>query len=76
MSIVLGINRLIGLFIDSLKQLGKGRILLWLLLYFVIDLLILEAHYYFTSPMLYGIMSVFYIADALWDYVCMDKSLS
>jgi len=57
MSIVLGINRLIGLFIDSLKQLGKGRILLWLLLYFVIDLLILEAHYYFTSPMLYGIMS-------------------
>ena len=58
MSIATGINRIIGLFLDTLKQLINGRIWFWLLLYLVIDLLILEAHFYYTSPMLYGMMSL------------------
>ncbi|MFH2050635.1 MAG: hypothetical protein ABIJ12_14470 [bacterium] len=57
MSMASGINRLIGLFVDTLKQFGKGRIWGWLLLYFLIDLLVLEAHYYYTSPILHGFMS-------------------
>ena len=58
MNIASGINRIIGLFVDTLKQFGKGRIWGWLLLYFLIDLLVLEAHYYYTSPMLHGFMSL------------------
>lgn len=58
MSIASGVNRIIGLFVDTLKQFGKGRIWGWLLLYFLIDLLVLEAHYYYTSPMLHGFMSL------------------
>lgn len=58
MSIASGINRIIAIFLDTFKQLINGRIWFWLMLYLVIDLLILEAHFYYTSPMLYGIMSL------------------
>ncbi|MEA2031356.1 MAG: hypothetical protein U9N55_07165 [candidate division Zixibacteria bacterium] len=57
MSILAGINRLIEIFIDVLKQVGRGRIWLWLFLYFVLQWLILEAHQEFTSPYLYDFIS-------------------
>lgn len=57
MNISLGINRLIGLFLDVIKQTFRGRIWLWLLIYFLLQWLLLEAHRQFTSQFLFGIMS-------------------
>lgn len=59
MSFVDGINRLIALFVDVCRQLGRGRIWLFLLAYFFVAWVVLFAHYKFTSPM-------FYSAVAAW----------
>lgn len=58
MGIVSGINRFVRLWIDSLKQLGSGKIWLLLLALFGINWLVLYAHYDFLSPMFYGIISL------------------
>ena len=57
MDLVGGINRFIGLFIDSLRQIGRGRIWLILLGYFAAAWLVLYAHYSFTLPIFYGLIS-------------------
>ncbi|RKX26534.1 MAG: hypothetical protein DRP47_08025 [Candidatus Zixiibacteriota bacterium] len=57
MNVIEGINRLIALFIEVFKQVGRGRIWLWLLLYFILQWLILEAHSEFPLPFLYGLIS-------------------
>ncbi len=58
MSIAAGINRLIGIIVDTLRQIPRGRIWLWLLIYFVIDFIVLYAHYDFTSPIFYGVINL------------------
>lgn len=57
MRVIDSINRTIGLFIESLRQLGAGRIWLWLLGYFALSWLVLYAHYNFTSPLFYWAVS-------------------
>ncbi|MBU8934079.1 MAG: hypothetical protein KOO62_08725 [candidate division Zixibacteria bacterium] len=57
MSFMAGTNRLIGLFLDVFRQMGRWRIWLWLLSYFALQWLLLEAHRQFTSQFLFGIMS-------------------
>lgn len=54
MGLIEGINRLIGLIVDTLRQVGRVRIWLWLFGYFLLTWLILYAHYDFTSPLFYG----------------------
>ncbi len=54
MGIVSGINRFIGLFVDTFKQFGRGRIWLLLFAYFLLNWLLLYAHYDFMSPVFYG----------------------
>ncbi len=57
MSIVDGINRLIGIVLDVFRQFGRGRIWFWLLLYSIISFIVLYAHYDFLSPIFYPIIS-------------------
>ncbi len=57
MRVIDSINRTIGLFIESLRQIGAGRIWLWLLGYFAVSWLVLYAHYDFTSPLFYWAVS-------------------
>ncbi|MDH4157989.1 MAG: hypothetical protein OEW00_12015, partial [candidate division Zixibacteria bacterium] len=52
------INLFIGLAVDTLKQFGRGKIWLILFLYFLIDWLVLYAHYDFASPVFYTLISV------------------
>lgn len=58
MSLIGSINRFLDLFIDSFRELGRGRI--WLLLggYFAVQWLILYAHVHFASPLVWGWMKV------------------
>lgn len=51
MTILSGINRLIGLFVSSLRMIFHGKIWLLLFLYTMINALVLYAHYDYTSPM-------------------------
>jgi hypothetical protein len=57
MDFVSSINRFIGLFVDTFKQFGRVRIWLVLLGYFLINWLLLYAHYNFVSPFFYGFIS-------------------
>jgi len=57
MRVIDSINRTIGLFIESLRQIGAGRIWLWLLGYFAVSWLVLYAHYDFASPLFYWAVS-------------------
>ncbi len=57
MSLVDGINRFIALYVDTLKQIGRGKIWGLLFLYFIFDWLILYAHYDFFSPIFYGLVN-------------------
>ena len=54
MTIVASINRFIGLFVDTFRQFGRGRIWLVLLAYFLLNWLLLYSHYNFVSPVFYG----------------------
>jgi hypothetical protein len=56
MNLVTSINRFIGLFFDTFKQFGRGRIWLLLLAYFLLNWLFLYAHYNFVSPFFYGLI--------------------
>ena len=57
MSLLSGINHFIGLFLDSLRSLGRGRIWFLLLLNLLINLLVLYSHYDFQSPIFYGVIN-------------------
>jgi hypothetical protein len=52
-----GLNRFIALYVDTIKQIGRGRIWGLLFLYFLFDWLILYAHYDFFSPIFYGLIN-------------------
>ncbi len=52
------INRFIGLFIETIKQIGAGKVWLVLFGYFFINWIILFAHHNFYLPIFYGIISV------------------
>lgn len=54
MNLVRSINRLIMLFFDTFRQLGRGRIWLVLGLFFLFNWLVLFAHYKAMSPVFYG----------------------
>jgi len=54
MNFVRTINRLISLFLDTLRQVGRGRIWLVLLFFFILNWLVLYAHYKALSPIFYG----------------------
>lgn len=54
MNVISSINRFIGLFLDTFKQFGRGRIWLLLFGYFLLDWLLLYSHYNFVSPAFYG----------------------
>jgi hypothetical protein len=51
------INQFILLFVDTLRQAVRGRLWLPLLLYFLVQWLVLYAHYAFLDPPFYGIIS-------------------
>lgn len=57
MGIVSGINRFIRLWIDTLKQVGAGKIWLALIALFGINWLVLYAHYDFLSPLFYNVVT-------------------
>jgi hypothetical protein len=57
MGIVSGINRFVHLWIDTLRQIGSGKIWLLLLALFGINWLVLYAHYNFLSAPFYGVIS-------------------
>lgn len=56
MTIVDAINRLIGVVIDVFRQVGRGRIWGYLLVYFAACWIVLYAHYDFTSPLFGGLI--------------------
>jgi len=58
MGLVDGLNRIISLLVDTLRQIGRGRIWLWLLGYFLVSWFVLYALYDFTSPIFYGLVSM------------------
>jgi len=58
MNFVRTINRLISLFVDTFRQVGRGRIWLVLLVYFLLNWLVLYAHYKALSPLFYGPMKL------------------
>ncbi len=47
------INRLIAIFLDTLRQIGAWRIWLWLLVYFILQSLMLLVHESFQMPQFY-----------------------
>ncbi len=57
MDIVAGVNLFVGLFVDTFKQFGRGRVWLLLLGYFLLNWLLLYAHYDFLSPLFYVCVS-------------------
>lgn len=57
MGFLKSLNQLIALFIDSLKLLGRGRIWSALLVYFILNLILLYAHYDIFCPLVYSAMS-------------------
>jgi len=56
MYVLTGINKFVGLFLDSMRMMGRGRIWFLLLLNFLINLLVLYSHYRFQSPVFYGVI--------------------
>ena len=54
MTTISSINRFISLFIDTIRQFGRGRIWLLLFAYFLLNWLLLYSHYNFVSPIFYG----------------------
>ena len=56
MTFIQGINYFLNLFLESLKRFKLIRIWLLLLAYFLVNWLILYAHYDFYSPFFYGII--------------------
>lgn len=57
MDVFAAVNRFISLYVDTFKQLGRGRIWLLLVGYFLLNGLLLYAHYNFLSPLFYGFIS-------------------
>jgi hypothetical protein len=51
------INRFVMLFIDTFRRVGRWRAWLLLLGYFLVNWLILYAHYNFLSPVFYSVMT-------------------
>jgi hypothetical protein len=58
MSFIAGVNRLVLLFVDTFRQLLRGRIWLILLAYYALQWLVLYAHYEFTSPLFHWLVSL------------------
>ena len=56
MMMVDAINRLIGVVLDVVRQVGRGRIWSYLLIYFAVCWLVLYAHYSFTNPLFGGLI--------------------
>ena len=67
MNILEGTNKLIGHYINALKGLGRGKIWLFITIYFFLQLLILYALYNFTFPLFYG--AVAFLSSILNDKV-------
>ena len=57
MNLLDSINQFLGLFWDTFRQLGRGRIWLPLLVYFALQWLVLYAHYDFLRPPFYDLIS-------------------
>lgn len=57
MGFVAWLNRLIDLVFGTFKQFGRGGVWLVLLVWFLVGWLLLLAHYHFTSPVFYGLIS-------------------
>ncbi|MBN1211255.1 MAG: hypothetical protein JXA92_01640 [candidate division Zixibacteria bacterium] len=57
MGLIKSINQIIVLFLDTLKHVGRLRIWLLLLGYFLLIWLLLYAHYNFLSPLFYPLVS-------------------
>ena len=58
MTILAGINRFIALFVETAKQLGRKRIWFLLFGYFLLNWLVLYAHYNFMSPVFSGFIRI------------------
>ncbi|MFZ5981829.1 MAG: hypothetical protein ACOYVF_14510 [Candidatus Zixiibacteriota bacterium] len=56
MNLITGINQFIGLFISTVKQVLHARTWLALLLYFLLSVLVLYAHYDFLAPFFYPLI--------------------
>lgn len=54
MGFLASINRYIGLMIDAIKQVARGRVWLILGAYLVVQWLLLYSHYQFTSPLFHS----------------------
>ncbi|MFH1687831.1 MAG: hypothetical protein ABIE70_09970 [bacterium] len=57
MNFLARLNRFIDLFVETFRQVGRGRIWLPLLLLFVLRYLVLQIHYSFLSPVAYPVIS-------------------
>jgi hypothetical protein len=57
MNFLARLNEFIALFISAAKQLGRGTIWLFLLLYALVSWLVLYAHYDFLAASFYGVIS-------------------
>jgi hypothetical protein len=57
MTLLSNLNQFIALFLDTLRQLARGRIWLVLLAYALVNAFVLYAHNDFLSPYFYGVIS-------------------
>lgn len=57
MNLLVGINQFLRLYLDTIRQLGRGRIWLVLVTYFGLQWLLLYAHYVHLQPSFYALMS-------------------
>ncbi|MBD3403298.1 hypothetical protein GF420_10420 [candidate division GN15 bacterium] len=57
MTLLQNLNHFVALFLDTFRQFGRGRIWLTLLVYFLVQWLVLYAHYDFLSPLFYGVVN-------------------
>lgn len=57
MTLMRKLNQVIMLFVETFRQMGRGRIWALLLAYYILQALLLFAHYNFYSPVFYGLIS-------------------
>jgi hypothetical protein len=56
-SFLKSLNQFVSLFVDTLRMAGRGKIWLVFLVYFLLNWLLLYAHYDFLSPVFYSFIS-------------------
>ena len=76
MSLVTNINQFMAAVLDTFKNIGRGKIWLWLLGYFALQALVLLAHWQWLSPVFHGPITVWLsVAKFLPDLLLPDTSL-